>query len=85
MGPGFETNLLVALFVFAILAGLGWILRPQLKRTYRYFVAWAEKDRREEEEKRKEAALRTKAEEEVKEYFHPNETEEDQQVQKLGQ
>ena len=85
LGPGFETNLLVVLLVLGILAGFAWVLRAPLRRAYRYLIAWAEKDRREEEEQRKDTVLRQKAEEEVKQYFHQDETPEDQQVQKLGQ
>ena len=84
MGPGFESNILVVLIALGFLGALAWIFRPQLKRAYRYFVAWSERDKREEQEKLKEVTLRQKAEEEVKTYFHED-TEEDQQVQKLGQ
>jgi len=83
--PGLESNLLVVLLVLGALGGLAWILRPQLKRAFRYFQAWAERDAREEQEQKAQEALRQKAEAEVREYFHQDETETDQQVQKNTQ
>lgn len=86
MGPGTETNLLVVLAVLALLATLVWVLKTPLKRLYRYLLLWAERDKREEEQARRDAALRSKAEQEVREYLHEAAgSEKEQAVQKAEQ
>jgi hypothetical protein len=63
---GAQTNFLVFLAIVAILAALGWLFRPQLKRLKQFFVNWAQADKRAEEQARAEATQRAQAERELR-------------------
>jgi hypothetical protein len=46
MGPGLETNLLVAAVTLLVLGALTYALRAPLRRLARYLAAWWERDAR---------------------------------------
>lgn len=89
MGVALENNLLVLLFVLlvlAALAGLGKLLwKPILHRVWRFFMAWWERDARQEREAREQAACRRDAEQEVKAFLHKDEDGAQTQMRTKGQ
>lgn len=76
----FETYLLALLVLLGVLGTLAWALRDQLKRAWRYCLAWIERDRRAEEEARQQATVRQQAEQEVRHYLHEEEDEPQEQT-----
>ncbi|MGC4047257.1 MAG: hypothetical protein QM758_25950 [Armatimonas sp.] len=78
-----QTYILIFLAIVAALAMLGWLFRPQLLRVKQYFVGWAERDKRAEEQARAEKAQRKQAEAELREKLVEDEPE--APVQKVKQ
>jgi hypothetical protein len=76
----FETYLLALLMLLGVLGAVVWVLRDQLKRAWRYCLAWIERDRRAEEEARQQATVRQQAEQEVRHYLHEEEAAQEQVV-----
>jgi hypothetical protein len=76
----FETYLLALLAVLGVLGILAWVLRAQLRRAGRYFVAWLERDKRAEEEARQQVEVRQQAEQEVRRYLHEEPQEPQEQI-----
>jgi hypothetical protein len=79
---GAQTNFLVFLAVLAFSGLLGWLFRAQLKRLARFFSAWAQADKRAEEQAKKEEAQRKQAERELREKLV--EDEEEKPVQRVS-
>ncbi len=76
-----QTYFLIFLALAGILAAFGWLFRAQIKRARRYFLDWAESDRRAEEQAKAEVVQRAMAEAELREKLVEEEPE--IQVQKV--
>lgn len=70
MGAGAETFLTLVFVLLLVLGVLAFATRPLWKKIFRYFKAWIERDRLEEERERLERECRKKALEEISEYCH---------------